>query len=207
MSEKEKKKKVENDTKRVGSMLVGTKNVFSQLFFIWVFFFIHTLKRTTNFKDLYLLLREKDTASYNDNALEKKWVKEKEEASLKGRSPLIRKAIFKAYGVSFVLNGIWKLLWGISLWFGAYWLLKQTIAFVRKNRLSDDKTDGHLYALGFLLSSVLATICIEQLLFQSGSLGLRVNIYFFIISQFYAKWRIYCFQFCNFFVDFIKIYC
>ena len=81
MSEKEKKKKVENETKRVGSMLVGTKNVFSQLFFIWVFFLIHTLKRTTNFKDLYLLLREKDTASYNDNALEKKWVKEKEEAT------------------------------------------------------------------------------------------------------------------------------
>ncbi len=190
MPEKEKKKKVDDDTKRVGSMLVGTKNVLSQLFFIWVFFLIHTLKRTTNFKDSCLLLREKDTASYNDNVLETKWIKEKEEATLKGRSPLIRKAIFKAYGLSFVLNGIWKLLWGISLWFGAYWLLKQTIAFVRKNRLSEEKTDGHLYALGFLLSSVFASICIHQLLFQSGSLGLRVNTYFSSIRSFMQNGRV-----------------
>ncbi len=87
---------------------------------------------------------------------------------------MIRKAIFKAYGFRFILNGLWKLCWGISLWFGAYWLLKQTIAYVR--RKPESKTDGHLYALGFLLSSVVASICIHQLLSKSGSLGLRVNL-------------------------------
>ena len=156
------------------SMLAGTNNYISQLFFIWVFFLIHAVKRTRNLKDLYLLLREKDTAAFNDNILEQKWTEEKLTAKSKGRSPLIRRAIFKAYGFTFILNGIWKLLWGISLWFGAYWLLKQTIAFIRKN--SNDKTDGHLYAMGFMLSSTLASICIHQLIAQSGSLGLRVCI-------------------------------
>lgn len=175
-SDKEYKNKKKTKHKSVAkSMVVGTNNYISKLFFIWVFFLIHALKRTKNLKDLYLQLREKDTASFNDNILEKKWLKEKEVAKLKDRSPLIRRAIFKAYGLTFALNGLWKLLWGFSLWFGAYWLLKQTIAFIRKNRLSEDKTDGHLYALGFMWSSVVASICIHQLLAQSGSLGLRVS--------------------------------
>lgn len=187
MSEKEKKKEKadenEKNKSKARSMIVGTNNYISKLFFFWVFFLIHALKRTTNFKDLYLLLIEKDTAAYNDNILEKKWLKEKEAAKLKGRSPLIRRAIFKAYGLTFFLNGLWKLLWGISLWFGAYWLLKQTIAFIRANRLSTNKTDGHLYAMGFMLSSVFASICIHQLLAQSGSLGLRVSKFKKIYSE------------------------
>lgn len=96
------------------------------------------------------------------------------------RLPMIRRAIFKAYGALFILNGIWKLTWGISLWFGAYWLLKETIKFVRKN--PRDSTDGHLYALGFFLSSFVSTICIHQLLSRSGTLGLRVS---FIKSIFF----------------------
>ena len=90
------------------------------------------------------------------------------------RSPLIRRAIFRTYGVVFILNGLWKLFWGIFLWFGAYWLLKQTIAYLRRKEA--DRTDGQLYAFGFLLSSVLASVCIHQLLSRSGSLGLRVYI-------------------------------
>jgi hypothetical protein len=41
-------------------------------------------------------------------------------------------------------------------------------------RKPDDRTDGHLYAMGFFLSSFVASICIHQLLSKSGSLGLRV---------------------------------
>lgn len=73
----------------------------------------------------------------------------------------------------FLLNGIYKIVWGIALWFGAYWLLKQTVSFVRSK--STDLVAGHMYALGFLLSSVIASIAIHQLLSQSGRLGLRVK--------------------------------
>lgn len=89
------------------------------------------------------------------------------------RLPVIRRAIFKAYGTLFILNGIWKIVWGASLWFGAYWLLKQTISFVRSKAKS--RVDGHMYALGFLFSSILASIAIHQLLSQSGRLGLRLK--------------------------------
>ena len=81
--------------------------------------------------------------------------------------------MFRAYGLAFALNGIWKIIWGIALWFGAYWLLKQTIAYVRKPL--QDKTDGHLYAMGFFLSSFIASIAIHQLYSQSGRLGMRVK--------------------------------
>ena len=89
------------------------------------------------------------------------------------RKPLIRRALVKTFGLTFALNGIWKLIWGASLWFGAYWLLKQTISWVRAR--SDDRVAGHLYAMGFFLSSFVATIGIHQLLSQSGRLGLRVR--------------------------------
>lgn len=89
------------------------------------------------------------------------------------RLPKIRRAVFRAYGLSFVLNGIWKIIWGMSLWFGAYWLLKQTITYVRKQ--SKDSTDGHLYAMGFFLSSVVASIAIHQLYSRSGRLGIQVK--------------------------------
>ena len=88
------------------------------------------------------------------------------------RLPLIRRAIFKTYGALFILNGVWKIVWGVGLWVGAYWLLKKTVIYVRAK--STDKTTGHMYALGFLLSSILASIAIHQLLSQSGRLGLRV---------------------------------
>jgi hypothetical protein len=86
---------------------------------------------------------------------------------------LLRRALFKTFGLWFLLNGIWKIVWGASLWFGAYWLLKQTVSYVRSQ--SQDSTPGHLYAMGFFLSSFIATIGIHQLLSQSGRLGLRVK--------------------------------
>jgi hypothetical protein len=88
------------------------------------------------------------------------------------RPPVIRRALIKAYGVTFVLNGIWKIIWGIALWFGAYWLLKQTVIYVRTKTYDQQK--GQLYAFGFLISSVIASIAIHQLLSESGRLGLRV---------------------------------
>jgi hypothetical protein len=157
---------------KIRSIVVGTHNFISQIFFYWVFHLIIALRRTKDLKNLILLLRDEDNAEYNDNVLGVQWEKEKQKAKENDRFPLIRRAIFKAYGLKFILNGIWKLLWGASLWFGAYWLLKQTIAYVRLKNTT--RTDGHLYAMGFFLSSALASICIHQLLSKSGSLGLRV---------------------------------
>jgi hypothetical protein len=110
---------------------VGSGNVISQIFFIWVFRFIFVLRKSSNLKDLILVLRETETSDYNDKILEAKWADEKQRAKLRGKQPSIKSAIFRAFGLTFALNGLFKILWGISLWLGAYWLLKQTVALVR----------------------------------------------------------------------------
>jgi ABC-type multidrug transport system fused ATPase/permease subunit len=94
------------------------------------------------------------------------------------RPPLVRKAILKSFGTTFILNGIWKIVWEISLWTGAYWLLKVTVQWVRdgsKVGATPSQFIGHMYALGFFLSSFVASIAIHQMLSQSGRLGLRVK--------------------------------
>ena len=152
---------------------VGSGNILSQIFFLWVFRFIIMLRQSQDLKNLIFVLRKTETSDYNDDILENKWSKEKERAQQKKIQPMIRRALFKAFGLNFILNGIFKILWGIALWFGAYWLLKVTIQYVRSK--STDVVTGQMYALGFLISSVLATIFIQQLLSQSGRLGLRVK--------------------------------
>lgn len=152
---------------------VGSGNILSQIFFLWVFRFIIILRQSKDLKNLIFVLRKTETSDYNDDILENKWSKEKERAQQKKIQPMIRRALFKAFGLNFILNGIFKILWGIALWFGAYWLLKVTIQYVRSK--STDVVTGQMYALGFLISSVLATIFIQQLLSQSGRLGLRVK--------------------------------
>jgi len=152
---------------------VGSGNILSQIFFLWVFRFIIILRQSKDLKNLIFVLRKTETSDYNDDILENKWSKEKERAQQKKIKPMIRRALFKAFGLNFILNGIFKILWGIALWFGAYWLLKVTIQYVRSK--STDVVTGQMYALGFLISSVLATIFIQQLLSQSGRLGLRVK--------------------------------
>jgi hypothetical protein len=164
------------------TVTVGAGNIFSQVFFLWVFRFILILRRAKDLKNLILVLRKTETSDYNDELLEKKWSEEKERAYSKKKQPIIRRALFKAFGLNFILNGIFKILWGLALWFGAYWLLKVTIQYVRcvgnpkkfSCSFPNDQLTGHMFALGFLISSVLATIFIQQLLSQSGRLGLRV---------------------------------
>jgi len=51
-----------------------------------------------------------------------------------------------------------------------------------------------MYALGFLLSSIFASIFIHQLLSQSGRLGLRVCIFFLGILSFIFRLKLFCFK-------------
>ena len=152
---------------------VGAGNFISQISFAWVFWFIWVICRAKDLTDLQLVLRKSETSSKNDEILDKKWKDEISQAGKQDRKPLIRRAIFKSYGALFVCKGMWKIVWGMFLWFGAYWLLKQTINYVRIK--STNRLAGHMYALGFFFSSFIASIGIHQLLSQSGCLGLRVK--------------------------------
>jgi hypothetical protein len=83
------KKDSEKSTKikesKTRSFIIGTGNIISQLFFFWVFFLIFVLRRTEELKDLILVLRENDTAAFNDELLEKKWKEEKKLAEKQNR--------------------------------------------------------------------------------------------------------------------------
>ena len=118
-------------------------------------------------------MREGETSIYNDKLLDKKWKEEIELAKKKKRRPSIRRALIRVYGIRFALIGIWKIAWIASLLFGAYWLLKQTMNFVRVK--SNDRTTGHLLSIGYLLSSIIVCVAIHQLIYQGARLGLQVK--------------------------------
>lgn len=100
--------------------------------FLLLFFrLILVLRNNGDVNNLQLNLRKTETSDYNDQLLDVNWTEEKQRASSLKVKPSINRAIFKASGWTFVRNEIPKVLWGISLWLGAYWLLKQTITLVR----------------------------------------------------------------------------
>ena len=124
--------KKSNITKTINNKYqVGSGNIISQTFFLWIFRFILILRKTKDLKELLLVLRKTETSDYNDRILEAKLSDEKQRAKLLQVQPSIKRAIFRAFGLNFMLNGFLKILWGMSLWLGAYWLLKQTVALVR----------------------------------------------------------------------------
>ena len=77
------------------------------------------------------------------------------------------------------LIGLWKLIWGTSLWIGASLLLKRIMQFVRKEengvKIEHVPADGYFLAGMFLLTSVICTISIQQLVAQSFLVGLQVG--------------------------------
>jgi hypothetical protein len=64
------------EQKPIRSFRVGSGNFVSQIFFLWVFWFILLLRRTKDLKDLTLNLRNTETASFNDKILDEKWKEE-----------------------------------------------------------------------------------------------------------------------------------
>jgi hypothetical protein len=73
------------ETKSSRSFVIGAGNFISQILFFWVFIFVFVLRRSKDLSGLYLVLRENDTASLNDELLEKKWEEEKQLAVKKNR--------------------------------------------------------------------------------------------------------------------------
>jgi ABC-type multidrug transport system fused ATPase/permease subunit len=80
-------------------------------------------------------------------------------------------AIVRTYGLKYAGIGIWKLLWGGSLWFGVYYLLSEIMQLKTKSAVLDKQ----VIAILFLISSLLCTIFIQQLMAQSFNVGIQVR--------------------------------
>jgi hypothetical protein len=74
-----------SEQKPIRSFRVGSGNFISQIFFLWVFWFILLLRRTKDLKDLALNLRNTETARFNDKILDEKWKEEIARASKQNR--------------------------------------------------------------------------------------------------------------------------
>ena len=134
--------------------------------FIWVFGLIHYIRRTN--KDLnFIIPNSLKSFKLNDEFRIEKSVL----ASLK-----------RKFGLRFALIGIWKIIWSFFIWFCAYYLLKELV----KTRFSNAGLgNAHLYAALLGVFSLLATVSIQQLLFQSSRLGLQIKT--LLTVQIYKK--------------------
>ena len=67
------------------SIVVGSGNYISQLFFFWVFRLIYIVRKTKDIKEIQFKLRKTETADANDKLLDKKWKEELQLAAEKNR--------------------------------------------------------------------------------------------------------------------------
>jgi ABC-type multidrug transport system fused ATPase/permease subunit len=96
------------------------------------------------------------------------------------RPPSIRSAIIKTYGFKYMLIGIWKILWGASLWIGVSYMLRSFITYIKNRRSSGftmdpNLSEGYFWSGMFLLSSVICTVAIQQLVSQSFLVGMQAK--------------------------------
>ncbi|KAI8840915.1 hypothetical protein BC829DRAFT_446831 [Chytridium lagenaria] len=89
--------------------------------------------------------------------------------------PRLRRALNRAFGVSFSLLSIWKALWALFTWLGAYGILKWVIDWceTRKNGGEVKAFQGHLLAVALFASSSLSSLCFHQLSIQCTRIGVQ----------------------------------
>ncbi|KAJ3038374.1 hypothetical protein HK097_003196, partial [Rhizophlyctis rosea] len=191
-SRKEKKGKKKKGKKK-NRFTLASSNFVSQLLFLWVCRLVSRVRRAEDIRDVSLHLKSAETAKVTGEGLERTWnqeVAEKGECvffassglfSLKNvlttynRKASLLHALFRAFGLRYFLLAIWKLLWAIFTWFGAYWLLHWIILY-SSNRDSGNPQpawQGYLLALALFLSAVLSALCFHQLTIQCTRIGIQ----------------------------------
>ena len=87
------------------------------------------------------------------------------------------RALFHSYGRLYFAIGLWKIIWGIFTWLGAYYFLKVTLRWLADKKVNPDVSDdiGHGYAVALLLCGVLSSIAIHQLYGQCARVGIQVR--------------------------------
>ncbi|KXN67697.1 P-loop containing nucleoside triphosphate hydrolase protein [Conidiobolus coronatus NRRL 28638] len=137
--------------------------------YFWVFRLVHQV-RNSDLKNINLKLADSESAKSNGDALEEIWKQELENTS---RPPSILRALFKIYGTTYSLVGIWKLLWAVFTWLGAYYFLMKSLDFLSDP--TNPASTGHLWAVALLLSSLFSSVSIHQLYGQCARISIQVK--------------------------------
>ena len=83
------------------------------------------------------------------------------------------KTLMRSYGKLYTFIGIWKLLWAAFTWLGAYFFLKQILAWIADKNSS--LYDGHMWAIAMLFSGLLSSVSIHQLYLECARVGIQVR--------------------------------
>ena len=74
-------------------------------------------------KALSFRLREQESARFNADKISSAWKKELE---INKDSASVLRALWNVYGMEYTLLGLWKLIWAVFTWLGAYYFLSMT---------------------------------------------------------------------------------
>jgi len=163
-----------NLTKKKEKISLSSHGYVSDIFFLWVFRFIR-LCRNFDLSNIQLYLGKTETSKHMGKKLYKSW---RYEIEFHARQPSVLRSLFRVLGKKFALLAVWKVFWIFFTWFGAYWLLKQSILYIERYHNPTTKEPvyaGHLYALGLLISSVISSICFHQLYIHGTKIGIQAR--------------------------------
>ncbi|KAI9291397.1 hypothetical protein K502DRAFT_333222, partial [Neoconidiobolus thromboides FSU 785] len=143
----------------------------SDWFYLWVFPLVGALLRT-DLKQIQILLAKTERAGINGDSLEAAW---QDEQANNAKSPSILRSLYKVYGKAYILVGIWKLVWALFTWLGAYYFLQVSLQYFDKVNFNWSETAGYLFTLALFLSSLFSSIAIHQLYGQCARIGIQIK--------------------------------
>ncbi|KAI9164314.1 hypothetical protein H9P43_008143 [Blastocladiella emersonii ATCC 22665] len=146
---------------------IGSSFFLNNWLYLWAFRLISLTR--AGVRRVKLRLPENLTARSNGRALDDAW---QAEVKRNPENPQVFNALRAAYQTHYMLIGLWKIVWGVFTWLGAWYFLKVFIVFLEKN---EDDFRGHMFAMALLLSSLFSSIAIHQLYGECAKEGVRVK--------------------------------
>ncbi|KAI8810177.1 P-loop containing nucleoside triphosphate hydrolase protein, partial [Cladochytrium replicatum] len=132
----------------------------SELLLLWVFKLVATINGISTLAKVNLGLKKSETAKVNGDLLDGFWSDEVKEHQ---SNPSLLRALFKAFGKTYMLLSLWKISWGAFAWLGAYYVLRNLIRWTEG---LEDAWQGHVWALVLFFCSMLGAISYHQMLTQ-----------------------------------------
>ncbi|KAI9138461.1 P-loop containing nucleoside triphosphate hydrolase protein [Paraphysoderma sedebokerense] len=156
-------------SRKTYSITLGSSWFGSAWLYAWLFRLIYICRNVKDMKYVRMRLPNDLTARVNGKSVEDAWKAEMQENP---GSPTVLGALKRVYKTHYLLIGLWKLVWGIFTWLGAYYFLKVFILFLQNNEAD---SVGHAWAIALLVSSLLSSIAIHQLYGECAKEGVRIK--------------------------------
>ncbi len=142
--------------------------VVSQFILLWIYHLVYHIKKEFKQKST----SQKIEFQLND-ALKARHEGARLQAILStqnGKQLSLKSALFSIYGKTYIFIGLWKIIWAACIFVNAYLFLRLTVAWS-----GDPASSGILYGMGVFFSGLCEGMAVQQLIFQSAKVGLRVK--------------------------------